>query len=156
MASLAQGIVGGEMAWPLVVTGVFMGFAMILFKVRSPMLVAIGMYLPIEITSAIFVGGVLRWVGDTIRKRRGLNEAQTARVENVGVLVASGMIAGEALAGLVTGWYNYKYGKLDEVFAHPSYLVGVGVMAVLALLLVMVPLRNAGDPNEPAPPVAII
>jgi len=156
MSSLAQGIVGGDMAWPLVVTGIFMGFAMILFKVRSPMLVAIGMYLPIEITSAIFVGGVLRWVGDTIRKRRGLNEAQTARVENVGVLVASGMIAGEALAGLVTGWYNYKYGKLDEVFAHPSYLVGVGVMAVLALLLVMVPLRNAGDPNEPAPPVAIM
>ncbi len=156
MASLAQGIVGGDMAWPLVVTGIFMGFAMILFKVRSPMLVAIGMYLPIQITSAIFLGGILRWVGDTIRKRRGYNEAQIARVENVGVLVASGLIAGEALAGLVTGWYNYKYGKLDEVFAHPSYLAGVVVMAVLALLLIQIPLRNAGDPNEPAPPAAIM
>jgi putative OPT family oligopeptide transporter len=156
MASLAQGIVGGEMAWPLVVTGVFMGFAMILFKVRSPMLVAIGMYLPIEITSAIFVGGVLRWVGDTIRRRRQLNAAQTARVENVGVLVASGLIAGEALAGLVTGWYNYKFGKLDEVFAHPSYLVGVAILAALAFILIQVPLRNAGDPNEPAPPAAIM
>jgi uncharacterized oligopeptide transporter (OPT) family protein len=37
-------------------------------------------------------------------------------VENVGVLVASGLIAGEALAGLVTGWFNYKYGKLPAVF----------------------------------------
>ena len=46
MASLAQGIVGGEMAWPLVVTGILMGIAMIMFKVSSPMLVAIGMYLP--------------------------------------------------------------------------------------------------------------
>jgi putative OPT family oligopeptide transporter len=156
MASLAQGIVGGDMAWPLVVTGIFMGFAMILFKVRSPMLVAIGMYLPIQITSAIFLGGVLRWVGDSIRKRRALNEAQTARVDNVGVLVASGLIAGEALAGLVTGWYNYKYGKLDEVFAHPSYLVGVVIMAVLALLLIQIPLSNAGDPNEPAPPAAMM
>src|SRR5437867_2615938 len=63
MASLAQGIVGGEMAWPLVVTGILLGIAMIMFKVRSPMLVAIGMYLPISITSAIFIGGVLRWVG---------------------------------------------------------------------------------------------
>jgi putative OPT family oligopeptide transporter len=156
MASLAQGIVGGDMAWPLVVTGIFFGFAMILFKVRSPMLVAIGMYLPIQITSAIFIGGILRWVGDSIRKRRNFNEAQTARIENVGVLVASGLIAGEALSGLVTGWYNYSYGKLDEVFEHPSYLAGVAVMALLAFLLIRTPLANAGDPNEPAPPAAIM
>jgi tetrahydromethanopterin S-methyltransferase subunit D len=129
---------------------------MIMFKVRSPMLVAIGMYLPISITSAIFVGGVLRWVGDTIRKRRALNEAQTARVENVGVLVASGLIAGEALAGLVTGWFNYKYGKLPELVSQPSYIGGVVVMAVIALLLIQMPLANAGDPNEPAPPTAIM
>src|SRR2546430_15583309 len=50
MASLAQGIVGGEMAWPLVIAGIMMGIAMILFKVKSPMLVAIGMYLPFATT----------------------------------------------------------------------------------------------------------
>src|SRR3954469_24570413 len=82
MASLAQGIVGGDMAWPLVITGILLGFAMIMFKVRSPMLVAIGMYLPIQITSAIFLGGVIRWIADRIRAKRGLNEAQGARVEN--------------------------------------------------------------------------
>ena len=48
MASLAQGIVGGDMAWPLVIAGILMGFAMIMFKVKSPMLVAIGMYLPVH------------------------------------------------------------------------------------------------------------
>ena len=96
---------------------------------------------------------MIRWVTRyDPQARAALNEAQTARVENVGVLVASGLIAGEALAGLVTGWFNYKYGKLDEVFAHPSYLVGVVIMALLALLLIQMPLRNAGDPNEPAPP----
>src|SRR5947209_2178785 len=156
MASLAQGIVGGDMAWPLVVTGILMGVAMIMFKVRSPMLVAIGMYLPIGITSAIFIGGIIRWAADSIRKKRALNDAQTARVDNVGVLVASGLIAGEALAGLVTGWFNYKYGKLPELLAEPSYLVGIVIIALLALLMIQIPLRNAGDPNEPAPPAAIM
>ena len=46
MAALAQGIVGGEMAWPLVLPGHLFGVAMIMLKVRSPMLVAVGMYLP--------------------------------------------------------------------------------------------------------------
>src|SRR3954449_12471883 len=151
MASLAQGIVGGDMAWPLVITGILMGIAMIMFKVRSPMLVAIGMYLPIGTTSAIFVGGRVRWVPASIRKRHAYNDARAARIEAVGVLVASGLIAGEALAGLVTGWYNYKFGKLDEVFKEPSYLVGVVIMAVLAFLLIQIPLKNAGDPNAPAP-----
>jgi hypothetical protein len=77
-------------------------------------------------------------------------------VENVGVLVASGLIAGEALAGLVTGWFNYKYGKLPAVFGEPSYLLGIGVMALIAFTLIRIPLKNAGDPNEPAPPAAIM
>lgn len=156
MASLAQGIVGGEMAWPLVVTGILLGIAMILFKVRSPMLVAIGMYLPIAITSAIFLGGIIRWVAESIRRRRHFNAAQNARVENVGVLVASGLIAGEALAGLVIGWFNYKDWPVPQVMAHPTYLLGVVVLAFIAILLVRVPLANAGDPNEPAPPAAIM
>ena len=59
MASLAQGIVGGDMAWPLIITGILMGVAMIMIGVKSPMLVAIGMYLPIGTTFAIFVGGMV-------------------------------------------------------------------------------------------------
>ena len=46
MAALAQGIVGGEMAWPLVVAGALFGVALIMLQVKSPMLVAVGMYLP--------------------------------------------------------------------------------------------------------------
>jgi putative OPT family oligopeptide transporter len=156
MSSLAQGIVGGDMAWPLVIAGILMGIAMIMFRVRSPMLVAIGMYLPVGTTAAIFVGGMIRWITDSLRRRAGCNEAQSARVENVGVLVASGLIAGEALAGLVTGWFNYKQGKLPEVFAEPSYLAGLAVMVLIALVLVRVPLSNAGRPDEPAPPTAMM
>ncbi|HWD00167.1 MAG TPA: oligopeptide transporter, OPT family [Candidatus Sulfopaludibacter sp.] len=166
MASLAQGIVGGDMAWPLVVTGILFGIAMIMFKVKSPMLVAIGMYLPISITSAIFVGGVIRWITDAAGRRKGYNENQKARVENCGVLVASGLIAGEALAGLVTAVFNFQDWKLPDFskglygLGHwnfePSYLGGVVVLALIGLILVRIPLKNAGDPNEPAPPAAIM
>ncbi|HLK48430.1 MAG TPA: oligopeptide transporter, OPT family [Bryobacteraceae bacterium] len=156
MASLAQGIVGGDMAWPLVVAGIMLGLAMILFKVRSPMLVAIGMYLPISITSAIFVGGVIRWITDSAARRNRLNEAQRTRVENVGVLVASGLIAGEALAGLIKALYDFQDKSLPSVFANPTYWTGIAVMALIALVLIRIPLANAGDPNEPAPPAAMM
>jgi len=156
MASLAQGIVGGDMAWPLVITGILLGLAMIMFKVKSPMLVAIGMYLPFATTSGIFVGGMLRWVTDTMAKRGQLNDAQRARVENVGILSASGMIAGEALAGLVKAMYDFQDKNLPVIFSNPSYLVGVVVMGFIAYALIKVPLRCAGDPNEPAPPVAMM
>ena len=156
MASLAQGIVGGEMAWPLIGVGIMLGIAMILIQVRSPMLVAIGMYLPLATTSAIFVGGMIRWLTDTLCERKGFNQAQRARVENVGILIASGFIAGEALVGLITAWFNFKYGKLPEIFADPSYLAGLFVMFLLAVVMVKVPLNNAGSPDEPAPPIAMM
>jgi putative OPT family oligopeptide transporter len=156
MASLAQGIVGGDMAWPLVIAGILMGFAMILFKVKSPMLVAIGMYLPFATTAAIFVGGLIRWVTDTRARSRGLNQAQTTRVENIGILVASGLIAGEALAGLVTATFNFKQWPLPVIFANPSYWAGLVVMALIAWVLIRVPLANAGRPEEPAPPSAMM
>jgi putative OPT family oligopeptide transporter len=154
MAMLAQGIVGGNMAWPLVVVGILMGFAMIMVKVRSPMLFSVGMYLPLETTFAIFLGGIIRWVTDKIRDKRGLNDAQKARVDNAGVLTASGLIAGEALCGLAIAaiWR----GKTPQIFEHPHW-IGM-IIAFLALLLVMVrvPLANAGKPDEPAPPTAIM
>jgi putative OPT family oligopeptide transporter len=156
MASLAQGIVGGDMAWPLVITGILFGIAMIMFKVKSPMLVAIGMYLPIGTTGAIFVGGIIRWVTDVLRKRAQCNQAQSARVENVGILIASGLIAGEALAGLVTATFNFQNWPLPVFFKDPSYWVGMVFMALIAYFLVAIPLKNAGDPNEPAPPVAMM
>jgi putative OPT family oligopeptide transporter len=156
MAALAQGIVGGEMAWPLVGVGVLMGVVMILLRVRSPMLVAVGMYLPLGTTFAIFVGGLIRGVVDRMRAKRGFNAAQTARVENVGILVASGLIAGEALVGLVTATFNFFEWPLFEIFAAPSYLVGLVIMGLLAWVLVSVPLANAGRPEEPAPPSAIV
>jgi putative OPT family oligopeptide transporter len=156
MATLAQGIVGGDMAWPLVVVGVMLGIVMILVKVKSPMLVAVGMYLPINTTFAIFIGGVFRWVTDSMRKKQGFNEAQQARIENVGVLTASGLIAGEALMGLVIATFRFFEWPLPVFFKEPSYLFGTAVILLLGLLLVRLPLANAGSPDEPAPPAAMM
>jgi putative OPT family oligopeptide transporter len=156
MASLAQGIVGGDMAWPLIGVGILFGIALILIQVKSPMLVAIGMYLPLATTSAIFIGGMIRWFSDSMAERKGFNAAQKARVENTGILIASGFIAGEALVGLITAWFNFKYGQMPAIFQEPSYMAGLAVLFLLAGTMVKVPLSTAGRPDEPAPPVAMM
>jgi putative OPT family oligopeptide transporter len=156
MAMLAQGIVGGNMAWPLVVVGILMGFAMILIEVRSPMLFAVGMYLPLETTFAIFVGGVIRWITDRLRDRRGFNDAQKARVDNAGVLTASGLIAGEALCGLVIAGIVGSGHSLPQIFENPHWISGLIGLALLIGVMIKVPLANAGRPEDPAPPTAIM
>jgi putative OPT family oligopeptide transporter len=162
MATLAMGIVGHDMPWPLVVVGIFFGLALIMMQVKSPMLVAVGMYLPFGTTFAIFVGGVIRSAGDWVANRRGFNSAQKARVENAGVLVASGLIAGEALLGLVWAGLQFvpSWGAPNhppQIFSDPSYLVGgMIVLAGLAAMMIFLPVSAAGDPNEPAPPTAMM
>jgi putative OPT family oligopeptide transporter len=156
MASLAQGIVGGNMPWPLVVVGIFMGISLIMVQVRSPMLFAVGMYLPLETTFAIFLGGVVRWITDSLAQKRACNEAQKARVDNAGVLTASGLIAGEALAGLVVATFRFFEWHLPKVFESPSIIAGFAVLVALAFVMVKIPLANAGNPDEPAPPTAIM
>src|SRR5579883_2136637 len=156
MAMLAQGIVGGNMAWPLVIVGIFLGFALIMVEVRSPMLFAVGMYLPLGTTFAIFVGGLIRWATDAWRDRRGLNDAQKARVENAGVLTASGLIAGEALTGLLIALFVLRDIRLPSIFHDPPVWFGFVVLAILAIYMIRVPLANAGSPDEPAPPVAMM
>jgi hypothetical protein len=84
-----------------------------------------------------------------------------ARVENAGVLTASGLIVGEALMGLV--WAGLQLvprwqapNHAPQFFADPSYIAGIVVMAGLAALMIFLPITSAGDPNEPAPPTAIM
>jgi putative OPT family oligopeptide transporter len=160
MAALSQGIVGGEMAWPLVIVGIAMGFSLILIRVKSPMLFAVGMYLPLGTTFAIFCGGMVRGIVDRIRDKRGYNAAQKARVENAGILAASGLIAGEALTGLfiaaVVGFrVQHQFWTVSGFEAIAPWLA-LPVAAFLIWYLIAVPLRKAGAPDEPAPPTAVM
>ncbi|MHB8054650.1 MAG: OPT family oligopeptide transporter, partial [Candidatus Aminicenantales bacterium] len=162
MAALAKGIVGGEMAWPLVITGMLMGFAMILLKVKSPMLVSVGMYLPLETTFAIFVGGMIKGLADKFAVKRSLNAAQKARMDNVGILLAAGLIAGEGLTGLFKALWKILFLqnaiKLDipKIFVAPSYWLGLVALVIMGYYLIFIPLKNAGTPDEPPPPSAVI
>jgi len=164
MAMLSKGIVGGDMAWPLVIVGVLLGLAMIMIEVKSVMLFSVGMYLPLGTTFAIFVGGMIRWATDRLRDKRNFNDAQKARVDNAGVLTASGLIAGEALCGIaVAAILAQKLAKDPHAearlfqFASGDHLItAVIALAVLVAVMILVPLSNAGRPEDPAPPTAIM
>ncbi len=100
MAMMAKGIVGGEMAWPLVISGMLFAVALILIKSPSPMLIAVGMYLPFNTTFAIFVGGIFKYFVDK-RAKKADKPGVKEKIENTGILIASGLVAGEALMGII-------------------------------------------------------
>jgi len=157
MAILSRGIVQGQMAWPLIIAGMLMGTAFILMQVKSPMLVSVGMYLPIETTFAIFVGGLIKGLVDLISDKRKHNPAQKIRIENTGVLLASGLIAGEALMGLVIAIFaafNIFLYNSFSFFKTPTFYISFIVLAIIAYVLTQIPLKNAGKPDEPAPPAS--
>jgi putative OPT family oligopeptide transporter len=147
MAALAQGIIGGKMAWALIIAGMIMGFAFILMGIKSPMLIFVGMYLPFGTVCAIFIGGLIKGILDWCVARKKYKEGQTAAVENTGILLASGLIAGEALMGLVVAIFAMRqifFGKLlfSENY-QPVYLIGLVVVAIIGYFLVRVPLKKA-------------
>ncbi len=155
MAQMAQGIVGGEMPWALILFGMAFALALVLIKSPSPMLVAVGMYLPPATTGAIFLGGCLKALVEWRAKRAGLAGEAATRVESTGTLVASGLIAGESLTGVVLAGLvlvSERFTSVAGVLGLPGMAfvdgpVGAWLalvpLAALAWLLVRVPLRHA-------------
>ena len=152
MAILSKGIVAGDMEWILIFVGMLMGIGFIMMNVKSPMLVSVGMYLPLGTTFAIFVGGLIKGVVEKINVKRNFNDAQKSRVENNGILIAAGLIAGEALIGLLFAGFAFFEVELFSFFDSPSFLISLVVFAFIAWLLIQIPVKNAGKPDEPAPP----
>jgi putative OPT family oligopeptide transporter len=156
MAQLAKGIVGGEMPWGLIIFGMCFSLALILIKAPSPMLVAVGMYLPFETTFAIFVGGMIKLYVDRRVAKKNVSTAKKESVENTGILLASGLIAGEAitgvvLAGLVLAVKDFEsitkifFGVAEFMFVETPVgaWLSLAVFAAIAWALVGIPLRKA-------------
>jgi len=161
MAQLATGIVGGNMPWALIGIGIAFGVSLVLIESPSPMLIAVGMYLHFDTTAAIFVGGVLAWIVQLMRDRRGYGAHQAQASENKGVLVASGLIAGEALmavglaalyfvlppdppggvSSVATAWLGWNPGG---VLADWGGWLSIGLFAIVTWMLVRTPLREKG------------
>jgi putative OPT family oligopeptide transporter len=143
MALMAQGIVAGEMAWPLVIVGMFFAIGLILIKAPAPMVIAVGMYLPFESTSAIFLGGLVRWIFETRLKKQGASDEEKQSAENIGVLMSSGFIAGESLMAVVLAILFIAAEKVPGLLffqgftggAEPNFYLSLIAYPVVAFLL---------------------
>jgi putative OPT family oligopeptide transporter len=158
MALMASGIVAGDMAWPLVIVGMFFAVGLILIRAPAPMLIAVGMYLPFESTSAIFVGGLVKWVFELWLKRKDATEEERARAENTGVLVSSGFIAGESLMAVLLAIlvifadrWPFLLGFQNLAFLEqPNFFLSLIAYAIVAYMLIWLPIskmRSGGLPS---------
>jgi putative OPT family oligopeptide transporter len=106
MSYIIKGILSQELPWGLVLLGVMIAIVLELSGIPS-LAFAVGLYLPIAVSAPIFVGGIVRWAvdKDLIKRLRGRNLTEEEVIAETdrspGVLLASGYIAGGALAGIL-------------------------------------------------------
>lgn len=144
MSAMAKGIVGGEMAWPLVIAGMLLAIVLILIGSPSPMLVAVGMYLPFRATACIFFGGVVKYVLDRMVSKKNPNKTGKETVENIGLLLASGLIAGQALMGIITAAGS----KINMPKVWSSAWPGLLIFAILAFIMIYFPYKKMVESGE--------
>jgi len=157
ISALAQGVVGGSLNWTMLGIGALVGVGLIaldegrhLAKLRRlpPLAVGIGIYLPMSATFAVVVGAI---VGHWYNKRCA-PEGAPETAERLGVLVASGMIVGESLfgvvnAGLIVAFSNdAPLGLVPETFA-PANAIAVIAFCVLVVALYRWMLKRARAPG---------
>jgi len=156
MAMMSKGIVNGEMAWPLVIAGMFLAGGMILIKAPAPMLIAVGMYLPFSATAGIFVGGLFRWFMERSLAKENAGEERKKNAENIGVLVSSGLIAGGALTAVIIAFIVLGYDLLgtgvtfldaarDAIGISPQPWLGLIGFAGVFYLLARLPLKASRE-----------
>lgn len=103
MKTVVEGIMGGNLAWDLVLTGA--AFAIVAELLRIPSLpFAVGMYLPLSTMTPIYVGGIIRSLID--KSAKGDETVKKSRNER-GILLGSGFIAGEGIGGVLLAAYAF-------------------------------------------------
>ena len=109
MSYIIKGILSQELPWGLVILGMMIAVTLELAGIPS-LAFAVGLYLPIAISAPIFVGGVVRWGVDKVifKKLKDKNLTEEEMIaetdKSSGVLLASGYIAGGALAGILVAF----------------------------------------------------
>lgn len=148
MAQLAQGFVGGQMPWGLLFMGILFGIALVMIEAPSPMLIAVGMYLPLETTSAIFLGGAMKWAADRWAERHRLAGEEKIRFDERGTLLASGFVAGESVAAIALAALFPSGGSLTHTLTGRDVLpflanwggwISIAAFALIGYVLVQVP-----------------
>jgi putative OPT family oligopeptide transporter len=147
MSALAQGVLQNNVDWSLIEVGALIGFGVIFVDMLvrrsipgahlSPLAVGLGIYLPTQSTLMVVVGSVVGWYYDR-RADRGPNSAS---VKQLGVLLASGLIVGEGLIGVLIAALVAFSGKdfplalVGDSFAEREAVVLGTVAFVIAMLL---------------------
>jgi putative OPT family oligopeptide transporter len=143
MAAVAQGIFGGGLPWPMIELGAGLGVAVIVLdqwlvrtgrSFRTPVLaVAVGVYLPLELTTPIFLGGLLAALAARWHRAHGGSGAESERRD--GLLYASGLIAGEAIVGVLVAIPIVATGRVDVLSMAmnipAAQWVGLGILALI-------------------------
>lgn len=139
MKMIVEGVMGGNLPWTLVFIGVFI--ALVVELLGIPVLpFAIGLYLPIELSSCIMIGGILRWALEKKKYKSG--EQKESAISN-GVLCCSGMIAGEGLIGILLAVFAVVKvnGRSLAEYIDLSGSVNfgqIGALVVLALVILSI------------------
>lgn len=135
MRMITEGVMNGNLPWSLVFIGAFIAIVIEILGI-SVLPVAIGLYLPIELSSTIMLGGILRWFMD--RKK---TEKDKKDESNDGILFASGMIAGEGLIGILLAIFAVV-GISDAInlsdVIDTGMVGGIVLLAVLAAIIIKV------------------
>lgn len=136
MKMIVEGVMGGNLPWTLVFIGVFI--ALVVELLGIPVLpFAIGLYLPIELSSCIMIGGVLRWALEKKKYKSG--EQKESAISN-GVLCCSGMIAGEGLIGILLAVFAVVKvnGRSLAEYIDLSGSVNLGQIGALVVLVLVI------------------
>jgi putative OPT family oligopeptide transporter len=150
MQSVAEGVFRGGLPWGMVLIGMGVAVALILFDLalerrestfRVPVLaVAIGIYLPFELSVPILLGGILAWLVQRAQRRREWGSGEAAEearkeIEQRGMLISSGLITGEALVGIAMAIPIVLSGRADVLaFWGVQDLVWPGIVLLLVLI----------------------
>ena len=141
MASVADGVFGAGLPWGMIAAGAVIGIVVIVIDevlqhrgsaLRAPVLaVAVGIYLPLELSVPIFAGGLIAAGVKRALAKQGREASRT------GVLFAAGLITGEALIGIGLAVPIVVTGEPDVLALGPTApaVIGLGIMAVIAALL---------------------
>ena len=157
MSGIVKGVLGGGMVWPFVLAGAVLAFVLILIDL--PVLpVAIGIYLPFTLSTPIFAGGIVRhFTNKVIERRFGSAEEEEIsdwelaikqtdvkpkeKIIRTGLLLTAGLIAGEALMGVMVA-FLIILGLNFAVFEFPPIWPSLLVWVFIAVLLAYIPLRE--------------
>jgi hypothetical protein len=107
----------------------------------------VGMYLPFQTTFAIFIGGLFKYIVDRVSEKKVEKDSDRDIVHNTGLLLASGLIAGEALIGIILAAFVGADINLKEIFGlaldfEGFWFLGVAIFVIIGYVLIKYPYKE--------------